>query len=200
MSSTSLVAESSLEFLLLEIISHYIEGKDLSKDDEFYGKLQDIGTHVGECLVERETLGRMRINDPLEAFKYIGKDLWTLVCQKQASGLKANTNKKTFSIIDSKFRWLSHVSFPQGSYIDKRVAGSPMNPNLGKIQNPYLSFFIGILKGALIALDFSASITAEPTQDNPYGILFSFKNVQALSNTPTIPSSFSSVPANTGSK
>lgn len=197
MSTQSFVAESSLEFLLLEIISHYTEGKDLSTDSDFYVKLEDIGTHVGERLVERETLDRMRINDPLDAFKYIAKDFWNLICKKPGDSLKANSNKKMFSILDKKFRWIGHVSYPQASYIDKRTAGAAMNPNLSKIQNPYLAFFIGLLKGALIALDFSAIITAEPEPSNPYGVLFSFKNVQASSNTPSIPSSFSSVPTST---
>lgn len=194
MSNTTTVAESSLEFLLLEIISYYTEGKDLSKDDEFYAKLEDIGTHVGERLMERETLDHPRITNQVEAFKYIGKDFWTLTSGKAADALKTNNSNKSFSITDKKFRWLGHVSFPQASYIDKRTAGAPMNPNLNKIQNPYLAFFIGLLKGALIALDLSAVITAMPLQDNPYGVIFSFKNIQTSSNAPSIPSTFSSVP------
>lgn len=197
MSNTNTIAESSLEFLLLEIISYYTEGKDLSKDDEFYAKLEGIGTHAGERLMERETLGHVRITNHLEAFKYIGKEFWTLTTGKAADTLKTSNSNKNFSITDKKFRWLAHVSFPQTSYIDKRTAGAPMNPNLNKIQNPYLAFFIGLLKGALIALDFSAVITAEPLQGNPYGVVFSFKNVQTSSNTPSIPSSFSSVPVST---
>lgn len=195
MSKTADVAESCLEFLLLEIVTHYTEDKDPEKAKENCVKLEEIGVRVGGRLVERETLNRLRINEPTEALMYLAKDIWSLLCKKSDVKLKTN-HKGLYTISDPNFRWLGHVSFPQASYIDERKAGSAMNPGLRTIQNPHLSFFTGLLKGALTALDFSATIYPEIMNGYPYGVVFTFKNVQASSSAPSIPSSFSSVPTN----
>jgi hypothetical protein len=80
------IAESAFDYLLLEI----------SKDSSIQN-LDQIGFRIGTGLVERYrlidlwmTIERVRFSDTLEIIKFICKEFWIGVFQKQIDNLKTN--------------------------------------------------------------------------------------------------------------
>ena len=53
-------------------------------------KLEAVGFHVGERLVERYTKERPRFSDTLEIIKFICKDFWYEVYRKHIDKLQTN--------------------------------------------------------------------------------------------------------------
>ncbi len=62
---------------------------DEQREAVFY-RLEGLGYRVGMGLVERFSRDRPRFNDPLDAIKFLCKDLWTIVWRKQVDNLKTN--------------------------------------------------------------------------------------------------------------
>lgn len=73
--------------------------------DNMYVRLERLGFRVGQGLSERFSRDRPRFTDPLDAIKFVCKDLWTVVFKKQIDNLKTN----------HRVRWTRHVFPPDVS-------------------------------------------------------------------------------------
>ncbi|KAF2160671.1 hypothetical protein M409DRAFT_59708 [Zasmidium cellare ATCC 36951] len=129
-------------------------------DDEtreaVFWRLDGLGYRVGQGLAERFSIGKPRPQTPLDAIKFICKDLWTLLFRKQIDNLKTN-HRGVFVLTDSRFQPLSRMS------IDRRAGPRAVDDALRRAQT-YLYFPCGVIRGALAGLGMEVSITAETTE------------------------------------
>jgi hypothetical protein len=73
------VAESSFDFLVAEILNEITDPS----------VLEQIGARIGHCLAEK-LAKKERFLDNLDVIKFICKDFWIAVFQKQVDNLKTN--------------------------------------------------------------------------------------------------------------
>lgn len=66
------------------------EGETQVFKDSVYFRLERLGFRVGQGLSERFSRDRPRFTDHLDVIKFLCKDLWTIVFQKQIDNLKTN--------------------------------------------------------------------------------------------------------------
>ncbi|EME42896.1 hypothetical protein DOTSEDRAFT_173406 [Dothistroma septosporum NZE10] len=129
-------------------------------DDEtreaVFWRLDGLGYRVGQGLVERFSAGKPRPTTPLEAIKFICKDLWQLLFRKQIDNLKTN-HRGVFVLTDSRFQPLSRMS------VDRRAGPKAAEDALRRAQT-FLYFPCGVIRGALQGLGIDVTITAETTE------------------------------------
>lgn len=53
-------------------------------------KLENLGFRVGQKLIERYTMDRLRFNENLEIIKFICREFWTTLFLKQVDSLRTN--------------------------------------------------------------------------------------------------------------
>jgi len=82
------VADACLDFLTIEMVNWATNTS--SSNEAVYSRLEGLGFDVGVRLAERATRDRPRLQDNLEAFKFLCKDFWTEVFKKQVDNLKTN--------------------------------------------------------------------------------------------------------------
>mmetsp|Transcript_3455 Transcript_3455/g.5240 ORF Transcript_3455/g.5240 Transcript_3455/m.5240 type:complete len:168 (-) Transcript_3455:202-705(-) len=142
------VADACLDFLTIEMVNWATNTS--SSNEAVYSRLEGLGFDVGVRLAERATRDRPRLQDNLEAFKFLCKDFWTEVFKKQVDNLKTN-HRGVYVIMDNRFRWLS------------RFAGalSPGAQNARDIAHIHLAFPCGLVRGALHCLGLESQVTAE---------------------------------------
>lgn len=75
----------------------------------------------------RFSVGKPRPQTPLDAIKFICKDLWTLLFRKQIDNLKTN-HRGVFVLTDSRFQPLSRMS------VDRRAGSKANEDALRKAQ------------------------------------------------------------------
>ncbi|KAG0197666.1 Trafficking protein particle complex subunit 33 [Mortierella sp. GBA30] len=126
--------------------------KDYSEGDEameaVYYKLEMIGFRVGERLIERISKDRMRFTDNLDVVKFVCKEVWMFLFNKQIDNLKTN-HRGVYVLQDNSFRWFTRMANDQSSVESvKRVT-------------PYLWFPCGILRGILSNLGIASVVVAE---------------------------------------
>lgn len=80
-------AESCLDFLLLELVHKYTSECSNAKA---LSTLECIGNRIGKQLAERCARGKPRMADDLDVIKFLCKDFWAHVFQKQVDNLKTN--------------------------------------------------------------------------------------------------------------
>lgn len=78
-------------------------------------------------LIYRFSINRPRPQTPLDAIKFICKDLWTLLFRKQIDNLKTN-HRGVFVLTDSRFQPLSRMS------VDRRAGPKAVDDALRKAQ------------------------------------------------------------------
>ncbi|KAL1872782.1 hypothetical protein VTK73DRAFT_1332 [Phialemonium thermophilum] len=136
---------------------------DEERDAVFY-RLETLGYRVGQGLVERFSRDRPRFSDPLDAIKFLCKDLWTLVFRKQVDNLKTN-HRGVYVLTDNSFRPFSRMSAEAGGQAVLRA-------------QPFLWFPCGIVRGALAAMGITATVQAETTELP--GAVFQIKTVPSV--------------------
>ncbi|TVY26132.1 Trafficking protein particle complex subunit, partial [Lachnellula hyalina] len=122
------------------------EREEEERDAVFY-RLEMLGYRVGQGLVERFSKDRPRFTDTLDVIKFLCKDLWMLVFQKQIDNLKTN-HRGVYVLTDAQFKPLKRLS---------AVAGGG---GVVKAQ-PFLWFPCGIIRGALASMGINATVQAE---------------------------------------
>ncbi|KAG0026922.1 Trafficking protein particle complex subunit 33 [Podila clonocystis] len=126
--------------------------KDYSEGDEameaVYFKLEMIGFHVGERLIEKISKDRMRFTDNLEVVKFVCKEVWMFLFKKQIDNLKTN-HRGVYVLQDNNFRWFARMAHDQSS------------AESVKKVTPYLWFPCGILRGILSNLGIPSVVVAE---------------------------------------
>eukprot|EP01134_Creolimax_fragrantissima_P006937 CFRG6937T1 len=139
------------EFLHMEMVNMFLstedEGKNSQSDvrDFVHVKLEKIGFSCGRCLAERLTQDMPRMTDQLEVIKFICKDFWMNIYQKQVDNLRTN-HRGVYVLQDNKFQ--SFVPIANGTqYIDQ--------------MSPFLAMPCGLIRGALAALGHTATVHAD---------------------------------------
>ncbi|TVY47184.1 Trafficking protein particle complex subunit 6B [Lachnellula occidentalis] len=122
------------------------EAEEEERDAVFY-RLEGLGYRVGMGLVERFSKDRPRFTDTLDVIKFLCKDLWMLVFQKQIDNLKTN-HRGVYVLTDAQFKPL------------KRLSAVPGGGGVVKAQ-PFLWFPCGIIRGALASMGINATVQAE---------------------------------------
>lgn len=96
------VSVSAWELLCQELLSLHGQKGESSNDEklinESYRRLESIGYSVGAVLFELRAGDRL-FQDPLEMIKFICKEFWPAIYQKQIDNLKTNHRvSKTLNI------------------------------------------------------------------------------------------------------
>nr|KAF6267253.1 trafficking protein particle complex 6A [Pipistrellus kuhlii] len=112
--------------------------------------LEGVGFRVGQALGERLPREMLAFREELDVLKFLCKDLWGAVFQKQMDSLRTN-HQGTYILQDSSFPLLVHV----GSGL-QYLEEAPK----------FLAFTCGLLRGTLSTLGIkslvSASVAALP--------------------------------------
>ncbi|KAK4569823.1 hypothetical protein LTR86_002792 [Recurvomyces mirabilis] len=124
--------------------------------ERVFWRLDGMGYRVGQGLVERFSVNKPRPTTPLEAIKFICKDLWILVFRKQIDNLKTN-HRGIFVLTDTKFQPLGRMS------VDRRTGIRGAEEALARAQT-YLYFPCGVIRGALAGLGVEATVEASSTE------------------------------------
>ncbi|KAG9045343.1 Trafficking protein particle complex subunit 33 [Tulasnella sp. UAMH 9824] len=111
-------------------------------------RLEGMGAVVGSNLAERYSKDKPRFQDTLDTVKFICKDLWTAMWDKQVDNLRTN-HRGVYVLQDNAFKPLLRMSSPDGSADALRRA---------KI---YLAFPVGVIRGALSRFGLNAVVTSE---------------------------------------
>jgi hypothetical protein len=123
------VADSLFYFVHMETLQYF---KDRPED------LETVGVSVGSRMALRETMKRLPFTEPLEAVKFVCKDIWQALFGKQADRLQMS--QRYYVVQDTQFKWLRHRQDD---------------------SHAHLAFPCGILRGLLGALGFPCVVTAE---------------------------------------
>ncbi|KAH9842220.1 TRS33-TRAPP subunit of 33 kDa involved in targeting and fusion of ER to golgi transp [Teratosphaeria destructans] len=115
-----------------------------------FWRLDGLGYRVGQGLVERFSVNKPRPSTPLDAIKFICKDLWTVVFRKQIDNLKTN-HRGIFVLTDNRFQPLSRMS------VDRRAGPKAADEAIARAQT-YMYFPCGVLRGALAGLGIEATV------------------------------------------
>ncbi|SOV02912.1 related to TRS33 - subunit of the transport protein particle complex [Ustilago sp. UG-2017a] len=114
-------------------------------------RLESIGYHVGYHLTQTLARDRARFTDTLDVLKFICKEVWTAVWGKQVDNLRTN-HRGVYVLHDNQFQPLRHASTAQGPAVTAKEA------------RVFLSYSVGIVKGALSQLDVTSVVVAETNQ------------------------------------
>jgi hypothetical protein len=116
--------------------------------------LTDLGYAMGYRLCERFSAKISSFDSVMDVFKFLCKDLWTVLFCKPVD--KLQTNKQGLYVIhDAQFRWFKALS----PLIDAEAGAD--HESLLTIRGFYLAFACGAVKGALANLGLSVSCQAE---------------------------------------
>ncbi|CAE6425652.1 unnamed protein product [Rhizoctonia solani] len=131
-------------------VSSVPAAKSLLDDDEeaLRVRLESIGTHVGANLVERISRDRTRFTDTLDVVKFICKDLWTTVWEKQVENLRTN-HRGVYVLTDSPFKPLA------------RISAYGTTPEIIQKAKMYAYMPAGIIRGALARLGLQGTVTPD---------------------------------------
>lgn len=81
------LAESSLDYLLLELVHHY---REQQYGPPLGAAVEAVGLRVGRQLIERYSKDKPPLGDQLEVMKFICKDFWLEVFHKNVDNLRTN--------------------------------------------------------------------------------------------------------------
>ncbi|KAI8920868.1 transport protein particle complex subunit [Powellomyces hirtus] len=145
-----LVAESSLDFLVVEMVDlMHRSPTDTEMDKEAaYFKLENLGYQLGMAMVERITKDRPRFLDNLDVVKFICKDFWIALFKKQIDNLKTN-HRGVYVLTDNNFRWFS------------RMSGDGAGAEISRQAFAHLAFPCGLIRGALGNLGVTTVVIGE---------------------------------------
>jgi hypothetical protein len=103
-----------------------------------YGETDQIGFRIGHAIIEK--LARNdRLQDHLEIMKFICKEFWMALFQKQVDNLKTN-HRGIYVVTDNSFRWVSRMN---------------------TVDLKYLNLPCGIIRGALFNLGVDSTVTCD---------------------------------------
>jgi hypothetical protein len=112
-----------------------------------------------------------RPTTPLDAIKFLCKDLWQLLFRKQIDNLKTN-HRGIYVLTDNTFKPLTRMSFDTKKFdaaMQAELVAKTGDVALGRDANtiarvqPFLYFPAGVIRGCLASLGITATVTAEST-------------------------------------
>ncbi|KAJ2847595.1 hypothetical protein IWW36_003779 [Coemansia brasiliensis] len=116
--------------------------------EQVFVKLESVGFRVGTRLAERFAPINRRLTDTLEIVKFICKDIWVLLFNRQIDNLKTN-HRGIYVLQDNKFKWFLRMSGNNGGAAAARRA------------QPYIWLPCGIIRGILDSFGVSTVVVAE---------------------------------------
>lgn len=132
-----MIDDNLFEFLHMTIINHLATIK--KSKEELKETIEEIGYRVGYGLIEKITSEVPRLTDEVSIMKFICKEFWLSIFNKQIDNLKTN-NQGTFVLQDNNYRFLSQLS--NGiQYLQE--------------ADKYIYFGSGLLRGALSNFGYS---------------------------------------------
>lgn len=126
--------------------------QELSEDNEMmeqvYVKLETVGFRVGKRLAERFAPTDRRLSEMLDIVKFICKEIWMLLFNRQVDNLKTN-HKGIYVLQDNKFKWFLRMSGNNGGAAAAQRA------------QPYIWLPCGIIRGILGSFGVRSVVVAE---------------------------------------
>lgn len=116
---------------------------------ENYG--YQIGLKIANVLSYKLTPGLKLIVDVLDIMKFVCRDVWKYLYNKQMDNLRTN-HRGTFVLVDNNYRLINQLNSAKG-----------MQDTLNKLK-VYLWFPCGIIRGILASFGIDANVSAEITQ------------------------------------
>eukprot|EP00118_Oscarella_pearsei_P028251 m.1768 g.1768 ORF g.1768 m.1768 type:complete len:214 (+) comp7808_c0_seq2:634-1275(+) len=141
------VPDISFELLHGEIVRALKRFNEEEIGNSVEQKLDRMGFRVGQCWIERLTKDRVRFKDELEVVKYICKEFWMSLFNKQIDNLRTN-HQGVYVLQDHKFHF-----FPQMSVTSQYSEEAPA----------FLAYPCGMMRGALVALGINSTVACEIT-------------------------------------
>ncbi|KAJ2399063.1 Peptidyl-prolyl isomerase cwc27 [Coemansia sp. RSA 2559] len=130
-------------------ISGWIElPDDKELMEQVYVKLEMVGFRVGRRLAERFAPLNRRLTDTLDVVKFVCKDVWVMLFNRQIDNLKTN-HRGIYVLQDNKFKWFLRMSGNSGGAAAARRA------------QPYIWLPCGIIRGVLDSFGVSTVVIAE---------------------------------------
>jgi len=120
------------------------------EEEAVRARLESIGYQVGGHLAERLCRDRPRFSDTLDTIKFICKDFWVIVWNKQVDNLRTN-HRGVYVLQDNLFKPLSRISSYNGS------------ADALKQAKLYLAMPGGLLRGALARLGLQGTVSSDTT-------------------------------------
>ncbi|QRV76925.1 Transport protein particle (TRAPP) component [Ceratobasidium sp. AG-Ba] len=111
-------------------------------------RLEAVGVHVGMNIVERLARDRPRFTDTLDTVKFICKDVWTAVWEKQVENLRTN-HRGVYVLTDTPFKPLARIS---------AYGNAPEVLQKAKI---YAHVPAGIIRGSLARLGLHGTVSPD---------------------------------------
>ncbi|EPQ31542.1 uncharacterized protein PFL1_00875 [Pseudozyma flocculosa PF-1] len=127
------------------------QGAAAELDAMVSARLEAIGFHVGSNLAEHLSRERARFSETLDVLKFICKELWTTIWGKQVDNLRTN-HRGVYVLQDNAFKPLCAMSTSRGAQETAREV------------KLFLSYPVGIVRGALAQLDVPSAVVAETSQ------------------------------------
>eukprot|EP00871_Galdieria_phlegrea_P002421 jgi/Galph1/317/GphlegSOOS_G5070.1 len=154
--SASDVAEDTLHFFwtsLVDYILHTEVRRNPSVNSIGHGadsqgkmeRLDTLGRDIGRRWIEKLAEGTPIFSSELDKVKFICKEFWVSVFNKQIDNLKTN-NKGTYVLSDKIFKNLLHVSETPDSY--------------GQVED-YVIFPAGLVRGAFEGLGLNCEVNSD---------------------------------------
>ncbi|XP_059138564.1 trafficking protein particle complex subunit 6B-like [Physella acuta] len=141
--------EDIFVFFHMEMVDFIHREASLSKDntqkEKWISKLETLGYHVGQRLIERFTKESSHFKDELDVIKFICKDLWNYIYKKQVDNLR-KYQQGVYVLQDNKFTLLVQMSTGI-QYMESAAQ--------------YLAFPCGLIRGALSNLGVNCIVTAQ---------------------------------------
>ncbi|TEB29276.1 transport protein particle component [Coprinellus micaceus] len=120
------------------------------EDEPLRSRLETIGVQVGSRFVERLCAHRQPFDDTLEVMKFVCKDVWVALFDKQVDNLRTN-RRGMFQLSDACFKPIQRVS----SYLGR---GESV-----KKARVYATFPAGVVRGILQTMGYSGTVVPEIT-------------------------------------
>ncbi|GAA5897148.1 Trs33p [Sporobolomyces salmoneus] len=137
------------------------------EDEQVRNKIEQIGFKLGYSTAERLSRDRPRfptvppatatttmnppIPDTLELIKFVCKDLWVALFDKQVDNLRTN-HRGVYVLLDNRLRFLERLSATSGPGEAEQVQ---------KWSKYLLKFPEGVIRGALANLGIQVTVTSE---------------------------------------
>ncbi|XP_055700855.1 trafficking protein particle complex subunit 6b-like [Phlebotomus papatasi] len=137
--------DAVLEYLHIELVNYVLSDKDVKKNENDLSDLEYIGFTTGYRIIERLTREWPRFKDELETLKFICTDFWSSIYKKQIDNLRTN-HQGVYVLQDNAFRFLTRIS-----------SGTQYLEHAPK----YVAFTCGVIRGSLLNLGISSTVTAE---------------------------------------
>jgi len=129
----------------------HIQKNDL--DEAYRTRMDAAGYKVGWSLAERLSRDKPRMSkptpDPLEIMKFICKDIWTAMYNKQVDNLRTN-HRGIYVIQDLSYRAFLRVSVPKG-----------YESEMDEICKKMVIFPSAVIRGALMNLGVQSVVSVE---------------------------------------